>query len=258
MTFTLDMHGDPLERAFATIIAAYTPSYQKIWAQIVGNDGHSQLPVIAGLGAADTLLRAHSSQCLYSVLESTVGADLVVQDVSKFAPIDLASEDGPTAYLRLGTLWLGFWAHVGRIRDLVITLGELWGLPDLGSSLNEYYQRRNVAMHAAGVPGWFIEGALAVLPLEGATPDWQTWGASRLWCDADVRHAELITDYLAETHREMRSKTNDALERLYSLAVAPRTSSWRYSVVPPSTGYSPPPPLTSGHGLYPGTSPEQL
>lgn len=147
MPYRLDVHGDPIEREYATYIGASLSGYEKIWSGYLGNDGKSWLPPLPDHPNHDERRRQLTSQYTYSCLESVLALELILRDTADINTSGFSESRGRDDYLRMANLFLAFYAHVGRIRDLVGKLGDMWGDGNLADKLDEYYGQRSNVLH---------------------------------------------------------------------------------------------------------------
>jgi hypothetical protein len=192
---TLSIGGDPLERAYASFLNERLPSYERIWSHFIGNDGQSEMPTVPGLSDELDRMRQKVNQFSYSAMESALGASRCRDQVEAIVS-RTASEEALSAhdFLDLSTQLLAFYAHLGRIHDLVEKLGFSIRLPDLARPLKEYYQQRNNVVHEARLPMIFLDGSIGVVPPEGLADDSQRWRKNQMWTSKwDSIHAELVS-----------------------------------------------------------------
>lgn len=219
--FEIDKHGDKLEQKYANFIIEQLSGYNKIWSNFIGNDGTSHMPEINELGDDEKKKRVMFSQYHYTCLESLVCLYGINENRENICQVNLSNADGIFKYVNLMNAYIAFHAHAGRIRDLIDKMGLLYKLPNLGAKLNEYYKRRNNVLHTSKAPIGFMEGIVSILTPEGESPDPTKWYDDKLWSDHSNTSIEFINEYFEETFQEIVTITNNCLERLYSLKIAP-------------------------------------
>ena len=143
----IENHGDLLERHYSSLIQERIPSYARMWADYIGNDGASRaLPVP---NANESFLRTRDKywERLYTLFESLALSWRIEEEVQQI-------EDArrPQEYMRNLNLWLGFYAHQGRIHDMVKTVAGDLSRPELLRPLEEYWKQRNIVLHGPKVP----------------------------------------------------------------------------------------------------------
>ncbi len=229
----LAAHGDVLERDNADFIKSSLPGYARIWAEYIGNDGSSRPAPTPGtsLGEEEARKRSLTSQHIYTALESVLALRRLAA-----AQLPTTTASG-TDLLDVANLMLLAHAHMGRIRDQVKKLGELWGLPLLAGPLEDYYQRRNTVLHGAKVPFSIIQGATIIaLPAEDDA-DANKWGDKRsTWTDCGKAEREFLDQYLAESAGRLATIVNSALEKVYADKIKPYLRATNFPQLPDPTG----------------------
>lgn len=242
--FRIADHGDPVERMYASVLQEHLPGYVRLWESYIGNDGRSRLPVIAGLTADDEERRRRTNQFSYSAVLSYVAAHQIGARLSSIHMEALDARAQAEVYLQAASDVVSFFAHVGRVQDMMDKVAGVWRDPGIAVPLNEYFQQRSNVLHEADLPRFFIEGALAIIPPEGEQPDATRWRRDSSWTAADPKDAVLAEEYVRTTLLGLRQHLNDAFERLYALHVAPALDRAQGNFVspPPTAG----PQLSSG------------
>ena len=244
MPFHIADHGDPIERRYAALLQQGLPGYVRIWDSYFGNDGQSRLPDMVGLAKEDEERRRATNQFSYSAVLSYLSA---VHIGRRLSGVHMDAEDERARgglYLHIATDIVSFFAHIGRVRDMMEKIAVVWRDPDIAGPLNDYYQQRNNVLHEGEVPRSFIEGVLVIIPPEGEQPNAASWRRGSTWWTADLNVAVFAEDYVRETLLGLKNHLNDAFERLYALHIAPalqRTGA-RFITLPPVRG----PRLASG------------
>ena len=109
-----------------------------------------------------------------------------------------------------------FYAHMGRLHDLVEKLGAAIGDTALGKDLTELYTQRNNVLHEARAPMLLVGGNVGVVPPAGKADNPNRWGKHRTWSDLDRLEMVELATLLAETLNEAISLLENALARAYS------------------------------------------
>lgn len=210
MALDIAVHGDVLEKKFANLIKTQLPYYEEVWKRFIGNDGTAHAIEIPKINEKESQDRTIFSQCSYSVLESVVCIQLLIQELHGISLPHKSVED----YLKINTLFLAFQAHAGRIRDCMKRMGEKMLLPNLYRKVDEYYKQRNNVLHGCKVP-FAIKGGIFEIPdIEGSEEGVGKWNDKLTWNDAkNLKHIPLL-EYLDETFRGLISNVNSCYAEL--------------------------------------------
>lgn len=235
--FQIDKHGDILEKTYADLIHERLAGYEKIWASFIGNDSTRRMPEVPELDDAEQRIRGLFSQYHYTCLESIICMKELVNKVKSYSIHTLDSKDKLLDYIQLMSDYMAFHAHAGRIRDLVIKMGALYRIGDLGNALNEYFQRRNIVLHESKAPIEFIEGVVSILVPVGEKEERTEWHREKLWTEDTNTSIEFIPDYLDDTLNEILTILNNILEKLYSRTIAQIVKDRGINITPTSDAY---------------------
>src|ERR1700761_4425519 len=113
-TEKLKSHGDLLEGFWAERVGEVMPGYALIWAEYVGNDGGSNALPMRGCSAEAAKTREACWQCLYTIFESLALNWQCERDFPAMETIRNAEDYGKNL-----NAWRGFYANIGRIRDML-------------------------------------------------------------------------------------------------------------------------------------------
>lgn len=221
MPFTLAADGDLLESTYAEFIEERLPGYRLVWSEYIGNNGNSKLPKLVDMDDTASNNRDFHSQYQYSCLESVICMKIIIEKFNALNIGNLSNPHQQENYLDAVNLFVAFYAHIGRVRDLIKKIGELWNQGSLFLPLNEYYKKRNNVLHESKLPGWLICGVLYILPPEGEKNDANKWGSNRKWNNADPDFCEPATEHLAEVFEEIAQLVNNAFCKLYAESIKP-------------------------------------
>jgi len=216
MRQTLAHHGDPIEREYSEFLDARLPSYGILWSHFVGNNGKSEV-IPLSLSEEHQALRHEVNQFTYSAIESAIVAQRCQAKVSTF--VESYSQKhhlSGNEYLDLSELLFSYYAHLGRIRDLIEKLGAAIDLPGLAHDLDEYYKQRNNILHEARVPMMLTGDAIGIVPPEGLIGSGRQWGKKKLWATKDDLDMHDVASLVAETTDAMLVRLETALARAHS------------------------------------------
>jgi hypothetical protein len=207
MPQSLRQDGDPIERQYADLIEGSFPSYGRIWADLIGNDGASRLPVVEQLSDDVNRRRQFTSQYLYTVLICVICAQRETTKQSAATTID--------EYLDAINKLVAVYGHLGRLRDCVERVGALWQLHDLAAPLESLYQKRNSVLHDVLPTAANVYGALAIIPPGGGLGV-AGWGRTRTWSEDNSRELELLDDHVNTTVSETGQTLENVFARLHA------------------------------------------
>lgn len=220
MPLTLKDYGDAIEKDYAVFIESRLPGYYKIWQTYVGHDGNGHPLKIDGISEEDEGKRNRFVQYHYTALESIVSMLDILNTLSQLGIVSLDSEEGRKNYICSLNFFMAFYAHAGRIRDLVKKMSEIWNQAYLVQKFEEFYQQRNNVLHEAKLPIAFVEEALAILPPAGKVDEPEKWGRNRIWYKVDDNHFEFLQDFLKKFFEEILTQLNNFFEALFSTSIA--------------------------------------
>jgi hypothetical protein len=207
MTQSLRQDGDPLEREYADFIESRLPAYAQLWADYIGNDGASGLPHRGELSDEVNERREYTAQDLYTVLVCVICAMRLVDRKSRVTSLP--------EYLDVIDRLVGFYAHVGRLRDCLIHVGGRWKLYELGARMKEIYGQRNAILHDPVAPMTELYGRPAFVP-PGAGLDPKQWGSESKWSESNGLTFEGVDEYLSETFEAVLRAFQSSLASLHS------------------------------------------
>jgi len=207
MPQSLRHDGDPIERKYIDLIEGTFPSYGRIWSDLIGNDGRSQLPLAEELSDDVNHKRQFTSQYLYTALICVICAQREMSRPSTASTID--------EYLDAINKLVAFYGHLGRLRDCVERVGALWQVHDLAAPLYTLYQKRNSVLHDFLPTATNIYGALAIVPPSDGVGI-VGWGRTRTWTEESSREFELLDDHLSATFSETVRTLESVFARLHA------------------------------------------
>lgn len=220
MPLYLSEHGDAIERSYSDFIESRLPGYIKIWESYIGHDGKGNYLEINNIGQDEKDRRNLFVQYHYTCLESIVSMNEIIGEMKHLRKVSLSDAEGIRSYIGCFNLFIAFYAHSGRIKDLVEKMALSWGQKDLGKDFNEFYQQRNNVLHESKLPVAFIAEAIAILPPEGEEEDKKKWGGERIWANANEDDFEFINEYLTRFFEEILNRLNSFLQALFAKSIA--------------------------------------
>lgn len=213
----LKTDGDVVERQFADRIHDVIPSYARIWAEYVGNDGSAKALPMSGAGDAATDSRAMCWQRLYTIFESLVLCWDIEEELGRLQEIrDFKS------YAQNLNLWIAFYSHLGRMHDMVKTFAGELRKPELLQPFVEFWKNRHIVLHGPKVPMKWVYNTLAVPPL-GDRPKY--WNDKMVWQDLKAHDFELVAEEVSVILRDLEKKLERCLTELRK--ILPSKYDWK-------------------------------
>jgi hypothetical protein len=213
----LKSHGDFLERQFADRIRKVIPSYARIWAEYVGNDGSENALPMPKADDVARESRTRNWQRLYTVLESLALCWDIEEDLGHFQEIKNFK-----VYARNLNLWMAFYSHLGRIHDMVKGFeGEL-NRPELLRPFIEFWKDRHIVLHGPKVLMKWVYNTLAIPPL-GEKP--KHWNDKMVWPDLTAADIEFVADRVTTILRESEPRLERCVAELRK--ILPEEYGWK-------------------------------
>lgn len=202
-------YGDLLEKEFAEKIEQRIPSYAKIWAKYIGNDGDAH--ALAMQGAKEGVLESRQKcwQRIYTLFESLASCWDIEEDFLNTKAIDQAK-----TYVQYLNFWMAFYAHLGRIRDMVDKIANEIKKPELVAPLKKYWEQRHIVLHGPKVPLKCINNVVGV-PELGDEP--RRWNDKMLWEQLELTNYMQISERVTLILREVEPKLDRFLAEMTKL-----------------------------------------
>lgn len=211
-------YGDILEKHFADQISKRIPSYARIWAEYIGNDGTSHALPVEGVKEEAAKSRQNYWQCIYTLFESLAFCWDIERELTATEKIEY-----PEHYIRYLNLWMSFFAHLGRIHDMVedIAWPEL-KRKDLLNPFEEYWKQRHIVLHGRKVPLKCVDGVAAI-------PDFgqgnRHWNDNMSWEQLGPTDFKQINERVASILREIEPELERFLAEMRK--VLPKSCNWK-------------------------------
>ncbi len=211
-------YGDILERHFVEEIQQRIPSYARIWAEYIGNDGTAHALPMEGVKDEITKSRQNYWQCIYTLFESLAFSWNIERELAATERIEYAEH-----YIQYLNLWMSFYAHLGRIHDMVedVACAEL-KRKDLLKPFEEYWQARHIVLHGRKVPLKNINGVVAIPDLgEGD----RHWNDKMSWEQLGPADFKKISESVTSILREIEPQLDRFLAEIRK--VLPKFCNWK-------------------------------
>lgn len=208
MEFDISKHGDNLEREYCAFIKTYLPSYEQIWERYIGNDGTNKMIDIPNLTGDEKKDREFFSQYHYTILESSACLQLLLDQLTSFR---VNSERRVSSLLELNNLIISFWGHIGRIRDNISKILNIFNLSSLMSDIEKFYQTRNQILHDRKFPYYIVDGEILIPPIEDGSEKSYGWHTSKSWFEMDTSNYNIMADFHNELYGEYINLVNSIL-----------------------------------------------
>jgi len=204
-------HGDRLEREYADFIKEKLPVYELIWQRYIGHDGRGHYLSLPNLAPEQKEKRDKFCQYHYTCLESAVCLLNIVETSNN------QKNDCMETYIGIINNLLAYHAHMGRIRDCVKKMGELFKMRNLHDGFDDFYKQRNQVLHDRKLPMFELEGEIAIAVPEGNKPDDGKWNDQKTWDDVTLNDAAFLSSYLNETFDKLIPVLNASLYKIFAL-----------------------------------------
>jgi hypothetical protein len=202
----LKSDGDFLEQHVADRVRQVIPSYARIWAEYVGNDGNANALPMVGASEAAEKSRESCWQRLYTTLESLSLCWDIEEELQRLNEIKNFK-----IYAHNLNLWMAFHSHLGRVHDMVKAFtGEL-DKSDVLKRFDEYWKERNIVLHGPKVPMKWVYNTLAIPPL-GEKP--KHWNDKMVWSELKEGDIEFIAKQVSKILRELEMRLEWCLAAL--------------------------------------------
>lgn len=162
--YTLQEHGDAMEKAHAEWIIAHFKPYQDVWSIYIGNKGNDTKADILGYPTCRNRKRQEFSEYTYTVLQSVILLNRLYTNKLFVAKGRLSLKE----FLDLQDALLLFFTHLGRIRDNIKHAAECLLLIDsnkVTNILDEFYHKRHLFVHGKTIPIRLKSNGEPVLPI---------------------------------------------------------------------------------------------
>lgn len=240
MPQSLRADGDPMERAFIDLIESRFPSYERLWSELIGNDGTSRLPLRDAFDNEVNERRQFTSQYAYTALICIICADRVARNLPRVSNLQ--------HYLDTISQLVAFYGHLGRLRDSIERVGAIWKLYDVASPLGGLYQERNGALHDFLSPMTELYDAVVFVPPGEGKGE---WNRRSKWSDSNQLDFKPIAEHMQDTLTRTIDELEGAFSRLYSKVCdeAPEVVRRMRSLEPGET-----PPIVQSGSAAPGVA----
>jgi len=213
----LKSDGDFLERHVAEQVQKALPSYARIWAEYVGNDGRENALPMVEVDEVAKQSRSKYWQRLYTVLESLALCWDIEEELHRFQEIKNFKH-----YMHNLNLWMAFYSHLGRIRDMVKAIAGDLNKSELLKPFDEYWKERHIVLHGPKVPMKWVYNTLAISPL-GEKP--KHWDDKMVWSNLKEGDIEFIADEVSKIIRELEQRLERCLASLRK--ILPEKYGWK-------------------------------
>lgn len=206
MDLDITKHGDALEKEFSYLILDKIPKYNLIWKKYIGHDGSGKMLPPIGLSDKQKEKRVLFAEYHYTILESVIGIHVIIfkSDEYSFKSVkDLILQNNDI---------ISFHAHVGRIRDCIKKIGELFSNNGLYLRFDKCWKERCAVLHSKKLPMAIIDGIYLVLKDAELIEDNKQ---VQSWNDCDADDFNFLSDYLKTTYESIINEVNSSLAAIY-------------------------------------------
>ncbi len=150
MKYSLEAHGDALEKKYLEFIKNYFPTYEKVWQVYIGNVGNNAKAEIPGYPEERNNKRQAFSEHTYTILQSLI----LMYRLIERKVFDQVDFDNVEEKLDLQQNISTFYKNVGGIRDNVIAAAKCLNIDPnpIDKQFDEFYHQRHIPIHGRIMP----------------------------------------------------------------------------------------------------------
>ncbi len=190
MTYSIEKHGDLLEKEAYSFIKEKFINYELVWQIYIGNTGNAKKAKLPGYPYEDK--RTNFAEHSYTVLESSFIINKILE--SKIFEKNISNFSD---YLDFNTSFISFFAHLGRMHDTIIKASNILIIDKkFEDSIKHFYEARNILIHGKKIPLVLDELGLPKIPIiKTALINGNSWDdKTHLWSDAENMDKEYVQD----------------------------------------------------------------
>lgn len=160
MTYTIQEHGDILEKNATKLISTRFPFYEKVWQIYIGNKGNESMASIPNY--PNETRRKDFAENSYTVLESAFIIEQILQTRIFEDPVKTFDR-----YIEFNKAFITVFALLGRMRDTAVkaSYSLKYNNGEFITSLRKFYEARSIIIHGKKVPLRFDEIGLLKIPI---------------------------------------------------------------------------------------------
>lgn len=216
MSYTIQNHGDILEKEAGQLISTKFPYYELVWQIYIGNKGTNSMAEMPNY--PDQTKRKHFAENSYTVLESVFIIDHILK--SKVFHNSLTNFD---EYIEFNKAFITVFALLGRMHDTVIKASDTlkYDNSDFKESIHKFYEARSIVMHGKKVPLIFDDIGFAKIPfLKTKIIDGIAWDDKRsLWSEVNNMDTEYVIDKLNSFFEDLLALVNNEYAVFYNYII---------------------------------------
>lgn len=217
MTYSIEKHGDILERQAAKLVNQKIPNYELVWQLYIGNKGNNSMAEMPNY--PDDYKRKGFAENSYTVLESIYIIEQILK--SKIFENELSTFE---KYIEFNKSFITVFAFLGRMHDTVIKCSDFlkYDNTSFKKSIHEYYEARNIVIHGKKIPLIFDNlGFLKIPFLKTSITKGAAWDDKiSLWDDISSMQEEYVADKLTDFFNELIKLINNEYAVFYDIIVA--------------------------------------
>jgi hypothetical protein len=194
MTYTIQEHGDILEKKAAKLISTRFPFYERVWQTYIGNRGNESMASIPEY--PNDIKRKDFAENSYTVLESAYMIERLLD--TRIFENPISSFEG---YIEFNTAFITVFALLGRMHDTAVkaSYSLKYNNQEFQTSIKKFYEARSIIIHGKKVPLRFDEIGLLKIPiLKTSFINGEAWDdKTSLWVEAENIDSEYVEDKLS-------------------------------------------------------------
>jgi hypothetical protein len=216
MTYTVQDHGDSLEKEAVNLITEKFQNYQLVWQTYIGNRGNDTMASIPNY--PDEEKRKNFAENSYTVLESAflinhiLHSQIFQEKVSNFE-----------RYIEFTKAFITVFALLGRMHDTVIKASNAlkYNNSDFRNEIHKFYEARNIVLHGKKVPINFISFDFPTVPyLRTNMSKGKAWDDKHsLWDEVINMESEFVYQKLSDFFNDLLNLINQEYATFYHLII---------------------------------------
>jgi hypothetical protein len=214
MVYSVQSHGDIIERAAEKLIAEKFPNYELVWQTYIGNKGNNTMADLPGY--PNEQKRKGFAENSYTVLESIFIIAEILKSKIFEKPLTQFGD-----YIEFNKAFITVFALLGRMHDTVIKASDILKYNNKGFkiSIHGFYEARNIIIHGKKIPLHFDElGLLKIPSLKTEFIDGTAWDDKRsFWKEAETMKTEYVIDTITKFFDELLVLINKEYAIFYNI-----------------------------------------
>lgn len=206
MAYSLDQHGDYLEREMAIWIRHNIPYYESIWSIFIGHRGNGLMAEMPYYPNPDS--RVKFAEHSYTVLQSAVIIDTIIKSEVFNQP-----HKSLNSVIDFHKNFITFYALIGRIKDCLVKLASpFMNTKKIEEELKVFYNQRNIVLHGKSIP--LIQDEIGLIRI----PNLNFWDdKTTKWSDVQDVNQLFVSENNEDVFADLMKLVNDVYAQLFQI-----------------------------------------